>query len=148
MKKFISVLLASLILLSLTACSGKPSKKEDANVDGGPWTPKENITMIVAYKAGSGTDNTARVLAAYAEKYMGKPVIIENLEGGSGSIGWTSLAQADPDGYTLGFLNLPNFSTSITEGLADYTVDSFTAICNHVSETSVVMVAADSKFNT
>ncbi|MEG1988181.1 MAG: tripartite tricarboxylate transporter substrate binding protein, partial [Oscillibacter sp.] len=49
---------------------------------------------------------------------------------------------------TLGFLNLPNFSTSITEGLADYTVDSFVPICNHVSETSVVLVKADSQFNT
>ncbi|MEG0019877.1 MAG: tripartite tricarboxylate transporter substrate binding protein [Oscillospiraceae bacterium] len=150
MKKLTHLLLAALMLLSLTACGGKAPEKEAAAApaEGGAWAPKENITMIVSYKAGSGTDNTARVLAAYAEKYMGKPVIIENLEGGSGSIGWTSLSQAEPDGYTLGFLNLPNFSTSITEGLADYTVDSFTAICNHVSETSVVMVAVDSPYKT
>lgn len=104
--------------------------------------------MIVSYKAGSGTDNTARVLAAYAEKYIGKPVIIENLEGGSGSIGWTALSQAAPDGYTLGFINLPNFNATISEGLATYTVDSFAPICNHVTETSVVLVKADSQFNT
>ena len=104
--------------------------------------------MIVSYKAGSGTDNTARVLAAYAEKYIGKPVIIENLEGGSGSIGWTALSQAPADGYTLGFLNLPNFNATITEGLATYQVDSFAPICNHVTETSVVLVKADSKFDS
>ncbi|MEG1577503.1 MAG: tripartite tricarboxylate transporter substrate binding protein [Oscillospiraceae bacterium] len=148
MKKLTSLLLASLMILSLAACGNADAPKETPAADGTvtAWAPEENITMIVAYKAGSGTDNTARVLAAYAEKYIGKPVIIENLEGGSGSIGWTALSQADPDGYTLGFLNLPNFSTSITEGLADYNVDSFTAICNHVSETSVVMVTADSQF--
>ncbi|MEG1989352.1 MAG: tripartite tricarboxylate transporter substrate-binding protein, partial [Oscillibacter sp.] len=118
MKKFTSLLLALLMILSLAACGAKEPAKTDAPpAEGGAWTPEENVTIIVAYKAGSGTDNTARVLAAYAEKYVGKPVIIENLEGGSGAIGWTALAQADPNGYTLGFLNLPNFSTSITEGL-------------------------------
>lgn len=148
MKKFLSLLLAMLMVLSLAACGEKAPAETDVPAEGGAWAPAENVTIIVAYKAGSGTDNTARVLAAYAEKYVGQPVIIENLEGGSGAIGWTALAQADPDGYTLGFLNLPNFSTSITDGLADYTVDSFTPICNHVSETSVVMVKADSEFNS
>ena len=96
----------------------------------------------------SGAAYTYRNLAAYAEKYIGKPVIIENLEGGSGSIGWTALSQAAPDGYTLGFINLPNFNATISEGLATYTVDSFAPICNHVTETSVVLVKADSQFNT
>lgn len=54
------------------------------------------LTMIVAYKAGSGTDNTARVLSQYATKYVGKTIVIENQEGGSGSIGWTALANAKP----------------------------------------------------
>lgn len=152
MKRYLSLLLAGTLALALTACGGKdtpaPETSEQPSVSEENWTPEENVTMIVSYKAGSGTDNTARVLAAYAEKYIGKPVIIENLEGGSGSIGWTALSQADPDGYTLGFVNLPNFNATITEGLATYTVDSFAPICNHVTETSVVLVKADSQFQT
>lgn len=153
MNRYFSLLLAGTLALSLTACSGgsdksAPSAASQSSAAEGEWAPEENITMIVSYKAGSGTDNTARVLAAYAEQYIGKPVIIENLEGGSGSIGWTALSQADPDGYTLGFVNLPNFNATITEGLATYTVDSFAPICNHVTETSVVLVKADSQFNT
>ena len=152
MKRYLSLLLAGTLALALTACGG--SAKTDPGTSNQPstsdenWAPKENVTMIVSYKAGSGTDNTARVLAAYAEKYIGKPVIIENLEGGSGSIGWTALSQAAPDGYTLGFINLPNFNATISEGLATYTVDSFAPICNHVTETSEVLVKADSQFNT
>lgn len=150
MKRCVSFLLAGTLALALTAC-GDQAKKPTANPSSsgdGDWTPQENVTMIVSYKAGSGTDNTARVLAAYAEKYIGKPVIIENLEGGSGSIGWTALSQAPADGYTLGFLNLPNVNATITEGLAAYQVDSFAPICNHVTETSVVLVKADSKFDS
>ena len=107
MKRYLSLLLAGTLALALTACGGSaktdPGTSDQPSTSDENWTPKENVTMIVSYKAGSGTDNTARVLAAYAEKYIGKPVIIENLEGGSGSIGWTALSQAAPDGYTLGF---------------------------------------------
>ena len=162
MKKILCTVLALALMLVLAACGGASSGASSpasaapassaASVSGeaasGAWTPAENVTMIVAYKAGSGTDNTARVLTAYAEKYVGRTLVIENLEGGSGSIGWTALAQADPDGYTLGFVNLPTYASNIVEQLGDYTMEDIVPICNHVTETSVVLVAANSQFNT
>ena len=112
------------------------------------WAPKKNVTVIVAYKAGSGTDNTARVLSKFATATVGRTLVIQNLEGGSGSIGWTSLSMARPDGYTIGFVNLPTLCSNIVEQLGDYKIDDFVPICNHVNETSLVMVAKDSPFNT
>ncbi len=112
------------------------------------WAPKKNVTVIVAYKAGSGTDNTARVLSKFATEKIGRTIVIQNLEGGSGSIGWTALSQARPDGYTLGFVNLPTLCSNIVEQLGDYKIDDFIPICNHVNETSMVMVAKNSPFNT
>ena len=112
------------------------------------WEPSKNVTVIVAYKAGSGTDNTARVLSKYATNTVGKTLVIQNIEGGSGSIGWTSLSMAKPDGYTIGFVNLPTLCSNIVEELGDYTIDDFAPICNHVNETSLVLVAKDSPFNT
>lgn len=104
--------------------------------------------MIVAYKAGNGTDVTARILAQYAEKYVGQTIVIENVDGGSGSIGWSQIAAAAPDGMTIGFMNLPNFNSSIVKGLGTYTTADFAAICNHVTETSLVLVRADDeRFN-
>ena len=163
-KKFFALLLAALMVLSLAACGGNDGGSNDgANQDTPPasdggsetkepestgWTPSEPVNMIVAYKAGSGTDNTARVLSAYADKFLGQTIVIDNQEGGSGSIGWTALAQAKPDGYTLGFVNLPTLCSNIVEGLGDYTMDDFVPICNHVTETSVILVAANSQFNT
>ena len=112
------------------------------------WAPEKPVTVIVAYKAGSGTDNTARVLSKYATEAIGQTLVIQNLEGGSGSIGWTALSKARPDGYTLGFVNLPTLCSNIVEKLGDYKMDDFIPICNHVNETSMVMVARDSPFNT
>ncbi len=144
MKKTLALLLAICMIFALAACgqSAKPADapKEEAS---GDWAPGDTIHMIVSYKAGSGTDNTARILAQYAEKYVGQTIVIDNVEGGSGSIGWTQLADAEPDGLTIGFLNLPNFNSSITQEMGAYTIESFKPIANHVTETSIVIVRAD-----
>lgn len=161
-KKIMSLALASLLACSIMACGGAEKQKAEqtssnkneateeikAEENLGEWKPDENVTFIVAYKAGSGTDNTARVLSEYLTKKMGHTAVIKNLEGGSGSIGWTALSQSKPDGYTLGFVNLPTLCSNIVEGLGDYTMDDFEGICNHVSVTSMVLVKADSPFDT
>ena len=131
MKKILALVLALVLVFALAGT---------ALADFAPDGP---VTIIVAYKAGSGTDNTARILAKYAEKYVGQTLVIDNAEGGSGSIGWSKLADSDPDGLTIGFINLPNFSSSIVNEMGTYTVESFAPICNHVTETSIVIVRAN-----
>jgi tripartite-type tricarboxylate transporter receptor subunit TctC len=74
--------------------------------------PERNITLIVPYGAGGGTDITARMLAKDLEAVLGKPVTVENRAGGGGWVGWGSLAQAQPDGYTIGYRNVPSMYTS------------------------------------
>ena len=139
MKKFLALILALCMVFALCACGGGGAAK----TSGGPFAPDGPVTLIVAYKAGSGTDGPARILAQYAEKYIGQTVVVENVPGGSGSIGWSQLAASDPDGMTIGVMNLPNFNTTITEELGTYTTADFKAICNHVTETSIVIVRAD-----
>ena len=139
MKKLLAFTLALCMIFALAACSGTGASKTES----GPFKPSGPVTMIVAYKAGNGTDITARILAKYAEKYIGQTIIIDNQDGGSGSKGWSKLASAKPDGMTIGFVNLPNFNSSIVKGLGTYTIDSFAPICNHVTETSLIVVRAD-----
>ena len=153
MKKYLLITLILCAAFALSACGSaepSPDSQPDAppeasatEPESGAWAPDGPVTMIVAYKVGSGTDNTARVLTKFAEKYIGQTVEIENIDGGSGSDGWSELASADTDGMTIGFLNLPNVSSSIVNKLGNYTIDDFTAICNHVTETSIVVVRAN-----
>ena len=153
MTKYFALVLALCMVFALCACgqSAAPaatpapaaSEAPAAPAEPEAWAPNGPVTMIVAYKAGNGTDVTARILAQYAEKYVGQTIVIENVDGGSGSIGWSQIAAAEPDGMTIGFMNLPNFNSSIVKGLGTYTTDDFAAICNHVTETSLVLVRAD-----
>lgn len=148
MKRLVALGLALAMVFAFGACSSEQEETK-GNVADGEWAPDGPVTMIVSYKAGNGTDVTARVLAQYAEKYIGQTIVIENVDGGSGSIGWSQLAGSDADGMTIGFMNLPNFNSSIVKELGTYTTADFAAICNHVTETSLVLVRAnDDRFNS
>ncbi len=108
------------------------------------WTPSGDVNVIVAYQAGSGTDTGARLLASQAEKNIGKTLVINNLPGADGKIGWTQLVNAKPDGQTIGFINLPTFTTLAIQEGSPFTIEDIVPIANHLSETGVVVVKADS----
>lgn len=112
------------------------------------WQPDGDVTVIVAYKAGSGTDTGARLLAMQAEKKIGKTLVINNLPGADGKIGWTELTKAKPDGRTIGFINLPTFTTLATQRNSTFKVADVVPIANHLMETGVVVVKADSKWHS
>jgi tripartite-type tricarboxylate transporter receptor subunit TctC len=65
--------------------------------------PSKAIEVIVPYAAGGGVNNMARAFAAEAAQDMGQQWVILNKEGAGGVIGFSALARAKPDGYTIAF---------------------------------------------
>src|SRR5438128_7183831 len=63
--------------------------------------PERQITMIVCFPAGGGTDIAARLINTALGEALGKPVIIENRGGAGGNIGIAAALRAGGDGYTL-----------------------------------------------
>src|SRR5947207_15327579 len=63
--------------------------------------PERQVTMIVCFPAGGGTDIAARIINIQLGEALGKPVIIENRGGASGNIGIAAAARAAGDGHTL-----------------------------------------------
>src|SRR3954470_20279247 len=84
--------------------------------------PEKPITLIVAYSPGGGTDLVARAIAPYLEKYIGggARIIIVNRAGAGGEVGFTAIANAAPDGYTIGFVNTPPLMTIPIERNAQF----------------------------
>lgn len=112
--------------------------------------PERPITIIVPFSAGGGTDLGARLLAADLEKELNSSVIVENREGAGSQIGLTAIANAKPDGYTIGAVNFPATSTIILspQRKAAFSIDSFDYIINHVVEPIIIAVKPDSPFNS
>jgi tripartite-type tricarboxylate transporter receptor subunit TctC len=65
--------------------------------------PSRPVKFVVPFAAGGPLDVTARLVGQKLTEQWGKPVVIENQVGGSGSIGAAAVARAAPDGHTLLF---------------------------------------------
>lgn len=63
--------------------------------------PNANITLVVPFAAGSGTDGVARVVAERLGTRLGQTIVVDNKPGASAQIAAQFVARAKPDGYTL-----------------------------------------------
>jgi tripartite-type tricarboxylate transporter receptor subunit TctC len=64
--------------------------------------PAHEVTLIVPWPAGGGSDISMRLIAEHAGKHLGAPVIVVNKPGAAGAIGHREIVSAKPDGYTVG----------------------------------------------
>jgi tripartite-type tricarboxylate transporter receptor subunit TctC len=112
--------------------------------------PSRPVQLMVAFPPGGGTDVAARILAAIAEKSLGQPIVVVNKGGAGGQVGWTELVRQKPDGYYIGFINLPATNTVILDPdrKAIFTEKDFTPIINQVLDPGVIWVRADSPFKS
>jgi tripartite-type tricarboxylate transporter receptor subunit TctC len=65
----------------------------------GSW-PERPIRMLIPYPPGGSNDTVARILQPKLTEILGRPVVVENRAGASGSVGAGEAARAAPDGYT------------------------------------------------
>lgn len=112
--------------------------------------PSRPIEMIVAFGAGGGTDIGARSVARFIEKHLGggARIGVVNRPGAGGEVGWTALAQARPDGYTIGFINAPAIVAMTVEKQTRFSIDGFDPIGNLVTDANVLFVHRDSQITS
>ncbi len=113
--------------------------------------PDRPVSLMVSYGAGGATDFQARIVTMVAgnEEYLGQPMVIINKPGAGGRVGWNWFAsEADSDGYTMGAYNIPHFIAQSIEGGVKYSAESFEPIANWGADPAVVVVGADSPYNT
>jgi tripartite-type tricarboxylate transporter receptor subunit TctC len=98
--------------------------------------PERPITMIVAYPPGGGTDLVGRAVAPFIEKYLGggARIVVVNRAGAGGEVGFAALANAVPDGYTIGFVNTPPLLTIPIERPAQFTWQRFEYVGNIIDD--------------
>ncbi len=90
--------------------------------------PTREIEFVCAFGAGSNGDIFSRLAAKFVEKHLGKPVLVVNKTGGSGVRGYTALATAKPDGYTIGLLSPSALSQPFLVKGVTFNRQSFRAI--------------------
>ena len=66
--------------------------------------PNRPIRMLVGYPPGGPADVTARLFAPHLAEALGQQIVIDNRSGAGGTVAATTLARAEPDGYTVAIM--------------------------------------------
>ena len=105
--------------------------------------PERPVTLIVPWSAGGGTDATGRMLGSLLEKELGQPFNVVNRDGGSGVVGHSAIANAKPDGYTIGVVTV-EIGMMHWSGLTELTGTDYTPIALYNADAAGLLVRADS----
>lgn len=109
--------------------------------------PERPITLIVPWGAGGGTDATGRMIAGLMQEELGQPVNVVNRTGGSGVVGHSAIATAEPDGYTIGVVTV-EIGMMHWAGLTELTGKDYTPIALYNADSAGIMVRSDSEWGT
>jgi tripartite-type tricarboxylate transporter receptor subunit TctC len=92
-----------------------------------PRWPVRPVQLLCPWAAGGGTDAVVRIIASLLEKELGQPFNVINRTGGSGVVGHAAIAQAAPDGYTLGMITA-EICMLHWQGLTELTFRNYTPL--------------------
>lgn len=109
--------------------------------------PNKDLTLIVPWSAGGGTDTIARALVKNADQYLGVNVNVVNKTGGQGVVGMSAASTSRADGYTVGMITF-GLSTYELMGLADLSYEDFELLQLLNQSAAVLYVKADSQWDT
>ena len=134
---------ATTALTLLAACGGA-----EAGGDDGEFTLDGDVTMLIPFAAGGGSDLAGRATAAAMEAANDDlNVNVENKDGGSGAVGYAQFqGQSGNAQYLLAtetaLLALP------LSGVVDWTYEDFTPIMKIADDFTLMVARADSPYET
>jgi len=109
--------------------------------------PDKNISGIIAWGAGGGTDNAARALTPVAENDLKAKVILQNKPGAAGALATTTVANMAADGYNI-LYNAEGMAIYKVLGLGKYDFHDFETICLMIFGIDVICVHPSTPYKT
>jgi putative tricarboxylic transport membrane protein len=105
------------------------------------------LTLVTHSSPGGGSDIFLREMAPHLGRIMGRTVIVDNLQGGSGARAMAALAAAPPDGGML-YATTPTmvYTSLLSKPAATY--EDLQPLVNIFYDPEVLYTAADSTFRT
>ncbi len=113
------------------------------------WRPDRPMTFVLPYAPGSAADGYSRAMGEHFTRALGQTVTVVNRDGASGTVGMRSVANAPPDGLTLGITPMtpvvvqPHMVRNLGMG-----PESFAPVCGIAENILGVVVRADSPWRS
>lgn len=145
-KIIVFMLVGVLVLMSMVGCSNQQASEGEGTEAEAVW-PEKNVNIIVGYGAGGSTDTFARILAKHLEPVIGQPIVVSNVPGGGGAVGYSQTLTSKADGYTVVVSN-GSLLTLGGIGNVDFGYGNFDNIARVIAEDETVCVSKNSEFKT
>ncbi len=72
--------------------------------------PKGPVRLVVSHAPGGATDMAARLIQPFVQKYLGVPLVLDNMEGAGGNLARSYVFKQPADGQTLLITQQPSMS--------------------------------------
>ena len=120
-----------------------------ARGQGAAWPGERPISFIVPFPPGGGTDVMARAMVPHLERHLpGARFVVLNRPGAGAEVGYTALATAAPDGFTMGVVIVPSLQTITIERAPRYRLEDLAYLGSVVDDPGGFFVAPDSPLRT
>lgn len=113
-----------------------------------PAYPDRPVTMIVPYNAGGSLDSMTRIVVEFMKKELGKPIIINNRPGASGTIGANAFLKTKPDGYTILVFPTSTFITPVFQGRKAIDTTRFKPVGGFIKSERILFGRKDAPYKT
>ena len=110
--------------------------------------PSRPIIVLVPFPPGGATDVQMRAMAEAATRAFGQTVIVENKPGAGSTLGASTVARAQPDGYLLTQMTLPCLRLPWMQPMPFDPRTDFTPIIHLTGYLFGVVVRADGPYKT
>ena len=135
-----------LTLIILTLCAALVPAS--AGAQSGAF-PKGPIRLVVTHGPGGSTDLAARLIQPYLQKYLGVPIVIDNMEGAGGNLARSYIFKQPPDGQNLLVSQQPSMSSGQLVSGGRFETLKFVHVFNIAGRNyDCVSVPASSPFKT
>ncbi|WP_228546246.1 tripartite tricarboxylate transporter substrate-binding protein [Halegenticoccus tardaugens] len=106
------------------------------------WTPERNVTIVVPWGAGGGTDLAVRQVAEPAaaileERDVNVQINVENITGAGGLSGASNVLNQPADGHII-FADTNVIAPNIAQEKATFTIDDWVGVCRVQYDTSFI----------
>lgn len=105
--------------------------------------PNDDITYIIPFSEGGGTDTYARQFISHMGDELGVNIAIENVPGAASLRGTGQLYNSEPDGYTIGGFNPPSTPVSAMVNPPDYDLTDLEGVGTYARTPFVVVANPD-----
>lgn len=152
MKKYLAVVLAVAMVLSLAAC-GKQEAPAASTTPAVAEAPKEfkptykTLNIICPFNPGGAVDTYCRLVQKYAPQYTDINIVVTNIAGASGTIGMKEILSHENDGTYMAAFNVGPGWCNTKDRTIPYTDKEFTGVAGLFSASQLLCLPESKNYN-